>query len=137
MKLRVFVAAAVTIASLSAASAVQAATWKRVTAAGGQSTDEVALLRTGDGVLHVAWPLRSGDAYSVWHTPISPRLQVGTSTPVVSGWVGTQSPALVQGADGLRLHMRLVLTGCLLARGAHNKALGLPALTVDLDRCTP
>ncbi|MEA2178968.1 MAG: hypothetical protein QOG77_2265 [Solirubrobacteraceae bacterium] len=103
MKHRMLAALAVAGITLGAASTADAATWKRVTSAtGGQSTDEVGLLRTDDNVLHVAWPLRSGDAYSVSHTVISPSFQIGATTPIVSGWAGTQSPALVQGADGLR-----------------------------------
>jgi hypothetical protein len=105
MKQRMLAVLAVAGISLMAASAADAATWKRVTAAtGGQSIDEVGLYRTADNVLHVAWPLRSGDAYSVSHTPISPSFQIGATTSIVSGWVGTQSPALVQGADGLRAY---------------------------------
>ena len=56
MKLCAF---AVAIA-LCAASPAQAARWKLVTTPDQGSTDQVGLVRTGDGVLHLAWHHRTG-----------------------------------------------------------------------------
>jgi hypothetical protein len=88
---------------LVAAPAAQA-DWHRVTAPGGASTDEVSLLRGGDGVLHVAWPIQSGpNTTDLRHTVISPGGSVGATSPIQTGWAGIENPALVQGADGLRV----------------------------------
>ena len=46
--------------ALSAVPAAQAAPWQRVTTPDGDSTDQVAHLRTRDGALHLAWSHPTG-----------------------------------------------------------------------------
>jgi hypothetical protein len=50
------------VLALVAPPAADAAVWRQVTASGGASIDQVGLVRTSDGVLHVAWrhPRRLG-----------------------------------------------------------------------------
>jgi hypothetical protein len=96
------VAVTVIIAAV-AASAAQAAPWKRVTTPDGSSTDQVGLARTADGVLHVAWHHPTGpNTADLLHTVISPAGNVGATTPVQSGWTGFTNPALVVEPGGLR-----------------------------------
>src|SRR3954452_18438244 len=81
--------------ALCAASTADAAPWARVTARGGVSIDQVSPLRTGDGVLHVAWRHPAGsNSDDLLHTTITPDGKVGATVPIVSGWVGVLDPAL-------------------------------------------
>lgn len=84
--------------TLAAAPTAHAATWKRVTAEGGNSIDQVGLARTGEGVLHVAW--HKGP--DLLHTAISPDGRIGATTPIQSGWTGHQDAALTAVPGGLR-----------------------------------
>ena len=59
---------AVLIAGCGAAPA-GAAPWKRVTTPDGSSTDQVGLVRTGDGVLHLAWHHPTGPNRRISITP--------------------------------------------------------------------
>lgn len=100
-KLRVLLVCAV--ATLVAAPTGQAA-WKQVTASGGSSIDQVSLLRTGDGVLHVAWTKRTGpNTQDLLHTRISPSGAIGATTPIQSGWAVLENPALVAVPGGIRV----------------------------------
>ena len=67
--------------ALLAAPAAHAATWRQVTASGGASIDQVSVVRTSDGVLHVAWH-KGGD---LLHTAIGRDGRVGATSPIVSG----------------------------------------------------
>jgi hypothetical protein len=92
---------AASVALLVVASSAEAATWKRVTAPDGTSIDQVGLLRTGDGVLHLAWHHRTGpNTEDLLHTTISPAGAIGATTPIQSGWVGFQNAALVPAPGG-------------------------------------
>jgi hypothetical protein len=84
------------------ASAGPPGTWTRVTDTNGINTDHVALARTGDGVLHVAWPRHEPDNRDgIVHTPVSPAASVGQATPIVTGWRGINNqPDLIGTADG-------------------------------------
>ena len=100
MKLCAF---AVAIA-LCAASPAQAARWKLVTTPDQGSTDQVGLVRTGDGVLHLAWHHRTGpNTEDLLHTGIARNGTIGATTPIQTGWTGFQNPALVVDPAGLRL----------------------------------
>jgi hypothetical protein len=70
--------------------------WKRVTAPDGSSIDQVGLLRTADGVLHLAWHHPGApNTQDLLHTVISPQGLIGATTPIQTGWAGIQNPALV------------------------------------------
>jgi hypothetical protein len=82
---RIVLAAAVL--SLAAAPTAKAATWKQLTSNGGANIDQVALVRTGDGVLHVVWHRLTGpNTEDLVHTAIAANGKVGATTPVQSGW---------------------------------------------------
>jgi hypothetical protein len=89
--------------ALTAAPIAEAAPWKRVTAPGGTSIDQVGALRTADGVLHVAWHRRSGpNTEDLFHTRIAPDGKVGATTPIVTGWAGILDAALTPVPGGIR-----------------------------------
>jgi hypothetical protein len=83
---------------LAAAPAAQAARWKQVTATGGGSIDQVGLLRTPDGVLHVAW--HKGP--DLFHTAIARSGKVGATTPIQTGWTGFSDASLTAVPGGIR-----------------------------------
>jgi hypothetical protein len=68
-------------------------------------SDLASLARTRDGTLHVAWHRRiaSSSTYDLLTTPVSPAGAVGTSVPVVTGWVSLGGPTLLAKGDGLTL----------------------------------
>ena len=83
---RIVLAAAV-LAALAAAPTAKAATWKQLTSDGGANIDQVALLRTSDGALHVVWHRQTGpNTEDLLHTVIAANGKVGATTPVQSGW---------------------------------------------------
>jgi hypothetical protein len=100
MRLRSLLAA-VPIALVLAPSA-QAAGWQRVTAPDGANSDQVGLLRTPDGTLHVAWRHDNGSLEDLLHTTIGPGGKLGATTPIVTGWANVQNPALVSVPGGIR-----------------------------------
>jgi hypothetical protein len=78
--------------------------WKQVTSSGGSNIDQVSLARTPDGVLHVAWRRQATPSTDdLLHTAISAAGAVGATTPIYSGWVGIQNPALVWQGNQLRV----------------------------------
>ncbi len=85
--------------ALAAAPAAHAATWRQVTASGGASIDQVGLVRTSNGVLHVAWH-KGGD---LMHTAIGRGGKVGATSPIVSGWTGHMDAALTAVPGGIRV----------------------------------
>jgi hypothetical protein len=96
-RLAVLVAAGV----LAAAPAAQAAPWKQLTAANGSNIDQVSLLRTPDGVLHVAWQHPTGPLTGdLMHTAISAKGAIGPTSPIASGWTGFENPGLVAAPGG-------------------------------------
>jgi hypothetical protein len=103
MGFRPLVAVATAAAVIVPATQAVAAGWKRVTAPNGTNIDQVGLVRTADGVLHLAWHIRTGgNSEDLRHTTISPAGVIGATTPIVTNWVGLQNPALVAGPEGLR-----------------------------------
>jgi hypothetical protein len=84
--------------ALLAAPAADAATWRQVTASGGDSIDQVGLVRTSDGVLHVAWH-KDGD---LLHTAIARNGRIGATSPIQSGWTGHMDAALTAVPGGIR-----------------------------------
>jgi hypothetical protein len=95
---RLILAAALVLAAASAPAA-SAAPWRQVTASGGDSIDQVGLVRTSDGVLHVAWH-KDGD---LSHTAIAPNGRIGATSPIQSGWTGHMDPALTAVPGGIRV----------------------------------
>jgi hypothetical protein len=86
-----------------AAPSASAAPWKRVTTPDGASTDQVGLVRTGDGVLHLAWSHPTGpNTEDLLHTTISRAGRIGATNPIQSGWTGFTNAALVVDPGGLR-----------------------------------
>jgi hypothetical protein len=84
---------------LMAPAAADAAPWRQVTASGGDNIDQVGLVRTSDGVLHVAWH-KDGDLN---HTAIGRNGRVGATSPIQSGWTGHMDPALTVVPGGIRV----------------------------------
>jgi hypothetical protein len=77
--------------------------WDPVTAPTGANIDQVALLRTPDGSLHVVWhqdPPGSDVGTALMHTVITPNGKVGPAQTIVSGWAGIGDAAIVRSADG-------------------------------------
>jgi hypothetical protein len=94
-------AALLTVALVPAAAARP---WKRLTTPDGASTDQVALARTADGVLHVVWSHPTGpNTEDLRHTAVSRGGTIRRSTPVQSGWTGFTNAALVVEPAGLRV----------------------------------
>ena len=85
--------------ALLAAPTADAATWRQVTASGGDSIDQVGLVRTSDGVLHVAWH-KDGD---LLHTAIARNGKIGATSPIQSGWTGHMDAALTAVPGGIRV----------------------------------
>src|ERR1700760_2928371 len=73
-----------------------ASDWVRITQPTDNNTDEAALARTSDGVLHVVWQRKSGETYDYMHTAIGPDGHVsGSPLPVLTGWNTLVNPGLV------------------------------------------
>jgi hypothetical protein len=88
--------------ALVVAPGAQAAGWKQITAPDGANTDQVGLLRTADGTLHVAWRHRNGTGEDLLHTTIGANGKPGATTSIVRGWANVQNPALVSVPGGIR-----------------------------------
>ena len=102
--MRIRAAALALLIAIGATSSASAAPWKRVTTPDGASTDQVALARTGDGVLHIAWSHPTGpNTEDLNHTTISRAGRIGATNPVQSGWTGFTNAALVVDPGGLRV----------------------------------
>jgi hypothetical protein len=84
--------------AIAVAPSAQAAGWKQVTAPNASNIDQVGLVRTGDGVLHLAWH-KGGDLF---HTRVEPSGKVGQTSPIQPGWATMSDPALVSVPGGLR-----------------------------------
>jgi hypothetical protein len=95
---RLIVAAALALVAAPAPVA-EAAPWRQVTASGGAGIDQVGLVRTSDGVLHVAWH-KGGDLF---HTAIGRSGKVGAKSPIQSGWTGHMDAALTAVPGGIRV----------------------------------
>ncbi len=98
MRARTIIGAAACL--LIAPALAQAAGWVQVTAKG-PSTDQVGLLRTADGKLHVAWPRTAGPiTEDLLHTTLAPSGKLLATTPIESGWAEIANPALVPQPGG-------------------------------------
>ena len=102
---RLIVAAALALVAAPAPVA-DAAAWRQITASGGAGIDQVGLVRTSDGVLHVAWH-KGGD---LLHTAISRRGKVGATSPIQSGWTGHMDAALTAVPGGIRVFWGAIRT---------------------------
>ena len=91
--------AAALVLAAAPTSVAEAAKWRQVTASGGDSIDQVGLVRTSDGVLHVAWH-EDGD---LRHTAIARNGKIGNTSPIQSGWTGHMDPALTAVPGGIRV----------------------------------
>jgi hypothetical protein len=89
--------------ALALAPAAHAAGWKQVTASDGANTDQVSLLRTPDGTLHVAWRHGAPTADALMHTTIFRSGRIGATSTVVAGWSDVQNPAIVSAPGGIRM----------------------------------
>jgi hypothetical protein len=89
---------------LLAAPVAGATPWKQVTASNGSNIDQVGLLRTADGTLHVAWHRRTGpNTDDLLHTPISAAGSIGAEAPIQRNWTEIQNAALVPAPGGVRV----------------------------------
>jgi hypothetical protein len=96
MPVRRLAALAVAAVALGIAPSARGAAWKQLTSPGGSNIDQVALLRTSDGTLHVAWHRRSGpNTEDLLHTAISASGAILATTPIQTGWSVLQNAALV------------------------------------------
>ena len=76
-------------------------TWTRISEPDGINLDRVGLVRTRDGVLHVAWNRRVSNRVNIFHTAIAPNGSVaGAPVAIAAGWASANYPALVVMADG-------------------------------------
>jgi hypothetical protein len=91
--------AAALLISAALAPTADAAPWHQVTASGGGSIDQVGLVRTSDGVLHVAWHT-GGD---LLHTAINRNGKIGATSPIQTGWTGHMDAALTTVPGGIRV----------------------------------
>jgi hypothetical protein len=74
--------------------------WAQVTGDDSRNTDEVAVVRTADGVLHVLWYQRaSGNQELIQHTPITDG-EVGETTTASGPWRSAGDPAAVLTPEG-------------------------------------
>jgi hypothetical protein len=91
--------AAITLAGLPGTAAANP--WHKITSSNGANIDQVGLLRTADGTLHVAWHIRTGgNTFDLRHTSISAGGGVGATTAIVSSWATLDNPALVPAPGG-------------------------------------
>jgi hypothetical protein len=77
--------------------------WTAVTSPNGANIDQVGLVRTPDGTLHVAWT-RKTPGHDVnddlVHTAIAADGSVGGPQTIVADWVGIGSPTIARASDG-------------------------------------
>lgn len=74
--------------------------WIRITDLSGGSGDEVGVVRTSEGVLHVAWIQKQDSTLSLMHTAITAPAQAGAPTPILTGWNGINNPAIIAPRSG-------------------------------------
>lgn len=101
----VAVAALAALAALALASSAAPAGpgWQRVTDANLANINQLALARTPDGVLHLAWYRPAGSAQDLVHETLSADgTTVGAAAPIVSGWSALTNPSLLASGGGLR-----------------------------------
>jgi len=99
----VLAAALAALAGPAVAHAGRPGVWTPITAADGANIDQVGLMRTPDGALHVAWQRKTpGHAVNddLMQTIVSPGGAVGAPQAIASDWIGIGSPALARAADG-------------------------------------
>lgn len=84
----------------SSAGAGSPGTWTRVSDPNGTNSDEVALARTADGVLHAVWRRHGNGVQELRHTAISRSGRVGKITDVVRSWSSVGNPYLLRDASG-------------------------------------
>jgi hypothetical protein len=87
-------------ASASAALATTPGRWDPVTAANGANTDQVGLLRTPDGKLHVIWQRRIGVGTDLVQTILTADGTAGPTQTIASGWSGIGAPAIIRDDAG-------------------------------------
>jgi hypothetical protein len=100
MKVRTLLVALAT--ALAVAPAANAAGWKQLTASDGTNIEQVGLVRTADGVLHVVWHHRSSpNTDDLLHTAIAPNGRIGATSPIASSWANIENAAVVVVPNGL------------------------------------
>lgn len=87
---------------VTSASATALGPWQQISTSAGPNIDEVGLVRTADGNLHVAWlQPGSGGTENLWHMSIPPSGGVGGgAATIVQGWKSLSNPALAIGPGG-------------------------------------
>jgi hypothetical protein len=109
MQGRIALAAIAALAlSLAAPAAALAGTpghWTRVTPTTGQNIDQVDLVRTADGALHVAWRAKNATdptKEDLFQSTVQTNGTVNAPAPVELGWATLENPAIVLDPGGLR-----------------------------------
>ena len=96
---------------LCVAPSAEAAGWKVVTTPDQAAIDQVGLLRTSDGVLHLAWHRPTGpNTDDLLHTVIARNGKLGATNPIATGWTGFQNAALVLDPGGMRAFVGAIRT---------------------------
>jgi hypothetical protein len=81
-----------------------AAGWRAVTTPDQSSVNQVGLVRSADGVLHVIWDRPTGpNTEDLLHTTIARSGRLGSTNPIQSGWIGFQNAAPVLDPAGIRV----------------------------------
>ncbi len=93
---------------LFAAPAASAATWERISGKTMGTSEQPALYRTSDGVLHVVWVRREGDPYDYVNTRIRLNGTIAGSTQILANWDYLNLPKVIRGPSG---GMRVVFSG--------------------------
>ena len=93
--------AAVVLFGVAATHGGQPGEWTRITETTDDNIFEPALVRTSDGVLHVAWLRKNGTNRDYMHTAIGKDGAVmGAPVTVLSNWVSLNNPDLIVTKDG-------------------------------------
>jgi hypothetical protein len=83
-----------------------ASTWRQVTPSGGTNIEEVGLLRTSDGIVHVAWvqkDVADPASQDIATRSLSPAGNaLGPVRLIASQWAALSNPALTLGPGGIR-----------------------------------
>jgi hypothetical protein len=83
--------------------------WSRITDLTGRNTDEPAIARTRDGVLHVVWVRPKGATWDLVHDAIDASGRpLAYPTAIVTGWSSINNPFLLTMPDGT---LRVLLSG--------------------------
>ncbi len=83
--------------------------WTKISTDTSLGIASAGLLRTADGMLHVAWPRNDTGSFSLNYSTVGPNAKLEATGTIVKGWSGVSAyPRLVAGPSG---GIRAVFTG--------------------------